>query len=58
LSRDCRRILVSDWYQRLFATRLAPERVVIDANALVNRLLLPGAIPGQRLARASPRPSR
>ena len=47
MSRDCRRILASDWYQRPFATRLAPERVVIDAKALVSRLLLPGAIPGQ-----------
>jgi hypothetical protein len=25
LSRDCRRILASDWYQRLFPTRLAPR---------------------------------
>jgi hypothetical protein len=24
LSRDCRRILASNWYQRLFPTRLAP----------------------------------
>jgi uncharacterized protein len=47
LSRDCRWILASNWHHRLFATRLAPERVVIHANALVSRLLLPGAIPGQ-----------
>ena len=26
LSRDCRRILTSDWYRRLFPTRLSPER--------------------------------
>jgi hypothetical protein len=29
LSRDCRRILASDWYQRLFATRLSPQRQVV-----------------------------
>jgi hypothetical protein len=26
LSRDCRRTLASDWYQRLFPTRLSPRR--------------------------------
>src|ERR1700758_1989149 len=26
LSRDCRRLLASDWYQRLFPTRLSPQR--------------------------------
>jgi predicted phage terminase large subunit-like protein len=26
LSRDCRRILASDWYRRIFLTRLSPER--------------------------------
>ena len=26
LSRDCRRIVASDWYQRLFPTRLSPQR--------------------------------
>ena len=26
LSRDCRRILASDWYRRIFPTRLSPER--------------------------------
>src|SRR5215469_9666220 len=26
LSRDCRRILASDWYRRLFPTRLSPQR--------------------------------
>jgi hypothetical protein len=25
LSRDCRRIIASDWYQRLFPTRLSPH---------------------------------
>ena len=26
LSRDCRRIMLSDWYRRIFPTRLSPER--------------------------------
>ena len=26
LARDCRRVMTSDWYQRLFSTRLAPRR--------------------------------
>jgi len=26
LSRDCRRILASDWYRRIFSTRLSPRR--------------------------------
>jgi hypothetical protein len=25
LSRDCRRIVASDWYRRLFPTRLSPR---------------------------------
>ena len=25
-SRDCRRIVASDWYQRFFATPLSPQR--------------------------------
>jgi len=29
LSRDCRRIMTSDWYQRLFATRLSPQRQAV-----------------------------
>jgi len=29
LSRDCRRILGSDWYQRLFPTRLSQERQAV-----------------------------
>ena len=30
LSRDCRRILASDWYQKLFpATRLSPQRQAV-----------------------------
>jgi hypothetical protein len=29
LSRDCRRIMMSDWYQRLFATRLSPQRQAV-----------------------------
>jgi hypothetical protein len=29
LSRDCRRILASDWYQRLFPTRLAPKHQAV-----------------------------
>ena len=29
LSRDCRRIKVSDWYQRLFPTRLSPQRQAV-----------------------------
>jgi predicted phage terminase large subunit-like protein len=30
LSRDCRRILATDWYQRLFPTRLSPERQAVS----------------------------
>jgi predicted phage terminase large subunit-like protein len=29
LSRDCRRILASDWYRRIFSTRLSPERQAV-----------------------------
>ncbi len=29
LSRDCRRLLASDWYQRLFTTRLSPQRAAV-----------------------------
>jgi hypothetical protein len=29
LSRDCRRLLASDWYQRLFPTRLSPQRAAV-----------------------------
>jgi predicted phage terminase large subunit-like protein len=29
LSRDCRRIMMSDWYQRLFPTRLSPQRQAV-----------------------------
>src|SRR5207253_1705640 len=29
LSRDCRRILASEWYQRLFPTRLAPRHQAV-----------------------------
>jgi hypothetical protein len=29
LSRDCRRILVSDWYRRIFPTRLSQERQAV-----------------------------
>jgi len=29
LSRDCRRIVASDWYQRLFPTRLSPQRQAV-----------------------------
>ena len=29
LSRDCRRIVASDWYQRLFPTRLAPRHQAV-----------------------------
>ena len=29
LSRDCRRILASDWYQRLFPTRLSPRHQAV-----------------------------
>jgi predicted phage terminase large subunit-like protein len=29
LSRDCRRIMTSDWYQRLFPTRLSPQRQAV-----------------------------
>jgi len=30
LSRDCRRIMTSDWYRRLFPTRLSPERQAVS----------------------------
>ena len=44
LSRDCRRILASDWYQRLFPTRLSPQasgrtRVRDDRAGLARRHL-------------------
>jgi hypothetical protein len=29
LSRDCRRIVASDWYRRLFSTRLSPQRQAV-----------------------------
>src|SRR5712692_5146612 len=29
LSRDCRRILASDWYRRIFPTRLSPQRQAV-----------------------------
>jgi predicted phage terminase large subunit-like protein len=29
LSRDCRRIVASDWYRQLFATRLSPQRQAV-----------------------------
>jgi hypothetical protein len=29
LSRDCRRILISGWYRRIFPTRLSPERQAV-----------------------------
>jgi hypothetical protein len=29
LSRDCRRIVASDWYHRLFPTRLSPQRQAV-----------------------------
>jgi hypothetical protein len=29
LSRDCRRLLASDWYQRLIPTRLAPRHQAV-----------------------------
>src|SRR6516225_1679669 len=29
LARDCRRIMTSDWYQRLFPTRLSPQRQAV-----------------------------
>jgi len=30
LARDCRRIVMSDWYQRLFPTRLAPRHQAVS----------------------------
>ena len=29
LARDCRRIVTSDWYRRIFPTRLSPERQAV-----------------------------
>ena len=29
LARDCRRIMTSEWYQRLFSTRLSPQRQAV-----------------------------
>ena len=33
LSRDCRRIVMSDWYQRLFPARLAPRHQAVPEFA-------------------------
>ena len=30
LSRDCRRVMTSDWYQQLFSTRLAPRHQAVS----------------------------
>jgi hypothetical protein len=30
LSRDCRRVVTSDWYRRLFPTRLSPQRQAVS----------------------------
>jgi predicted phage terminase large subunit-like protein len=30
LSRDCRRVIASDWYQQLFPTRLSPQRQAVS----------------------------
>src|SRR6516162_6350370 len=41
LARDCRRIMMSEWYQRLFPTRLSPERQAVpefETTALGCRL--------------------
>jgi hypothetical protein len=41
LSRDCRRILASDWYQRLLPTRLSPTRQAVpefETTALGSRV--------------------
>ena len=32
LSRDCRRIIMSDWYRRVFPTRLSPERQAVSSR--------------------------
>jgi hypothetical protein len=37
LSRDCRRILASDWYQRLFPTRLAPKHQAVPNSRRPHR---------------------
>ncbi len=29
MSRDCRRVVASDWYRRLFPTRLSPQRQAV-----------------------------
>jgi hypothetical protein len=29
LARDCRRVIASDWYRRIFPTRLSPERQAV-----------------------------
>jgi predicted phage terminase large subunit-like protein len=41
LARDCRRIMISDWYQRAFPTRLSPQRQAVpefETTALGCRL--------------------
>ena len=41
LARDCRRIMTSEWYQRLFPTRLSPQRQAVtefETTALGCRL--------------------
>src|ERR1700756_2221213 len=45
LSRDCRRILASDWHRRIFPTRLSPERQAVpefETTAQGCRLPTPG----------------
>jgi hypothetical protein len=42
LSRDCRRIVASDWYRHLFPTRLSPQRQAAP-NATVQVTLYGGS---------------
>ena len=54
-SRDCRRIVASDWYQRLFATRLSPTRQAVpefETTALGSRVAtsVGGVLTGRALS--------
>jgi hypothetical protein len=54
LSRDCRRIIVSDWFGRIFPTRLSQERQAVsefETTALGSRLAtsVGGVLTGRRM---------
>ena len=57
LSRDCRRTLATDWYQRLFPTRLSPRhhRGAAGVSELAGQAFLP---PSQHLLNEARRPAQ